>query len=322
MMRIPGRARVFLGRTLFRRITWLGTAILLLALFGVFHLLGWRDDTAFISGTPTSSNPLAAAIRGILYGLSYFSAVLVSPILILATGFHAIFRRWSNHSTRKSAMILALIGMGATCLGGRTACGADWKPTSLPSTPPAQPAIDGATWYRCYIRVPARMVVPAEKDLFRDSITLNLAAISGPFAVYLNGQKIAEGTDVPLGPRRRFKVPKDILVKDLFNTLAIRLDAKATLGATPILAGYHDELLLDGAWELTRAEVDADALKPLPKQPATAFYTESGFKPASSPLGRNAQLMPGVRVPPKESLAKLKPADDLVVDLVLKQVHL
>lgn len=214
------------------------------------------------------------------------------------------------------ALIFTLICI-VGCLGLTAIFASDWKPTSLPSKPPEA---QSPTWYRCFIRVPARMAVAAEKDLYRDSITLNLSDIHGPFAVYLNGQKIAEETDIPDGPRRRFKVPKGILEKDAFNSLAIRLDAKAgSIGQSPVLAGYHDELLLDGEWEVSHGEIDPAALKPVSKQPAGAFYTETGFKPASSPLGRNAQLMPGVRVPPQESLAKMKPADDLVVDLIASE---
>jgi putative membrane-bound dehydrogenase-like protein len=181
----------------------------------------------------------------------------------------------------------------------------------------------GPAWYRCYIRMPKVYVTPAEKDLFRDSVTLNLGDVRGAFAVYVNGQKIAEGDSVPAGPRRRFKVPKGILQKDVFNVLAIRLDGSAAgygLGEAPILAGYHDELVLDKEWDITRGqELEAKEMTPLAKQPAGAFYIEAGFKPASSPLGRNAELMPGVRVPPERALSMMKTADDLVVELIASE---
>ena len=93
MSSIPGKLRAFLGRIALRHVTMLGTAILLLALFAMFHLLGWRDDTAIISGTSTSPNANATAIRGVLYALTYFLAVIVSPILILAAGINAMLRR-------------------------------------------------------------------------------------------------------------------------------------------------------------------------------------------------------------------------------------
>src|SRR5687768_17119613 len=80
---------------------------------------------------------------------------------------------------------------------------ADWTPTTLPAAAPTGAAADSPVWYRCYIRVPANMVTPAAKDLWRDSIVLNLGGITGPFTVYLNGQKIGESDALPEGVRRR-----------------------------------------------------------------------------------------------------------------------
>lgn len=214
------------------------------------------------------------------------------------------------------AVSIAAIGIFLWA-GEAASSAAQWAPTTLPSH--ETPAGGGPVWYRCFIRVPAKLVTPAEKDLWRDSMTINLAGIHGPFAIYLNGQNIAEATDAPDGTRRRFKVPKGILEKSVFNVLAIRLDPKAAasgVGMTPIFAGYLDELALDGAWEVLRGDADPSALKPVAARPAAAFYLETGFKPASSPLGRNPNLFPGLRVPPGEALAKIKTPDDLVVDLI------
>jgi putative membrane-bound dehydrogenase-like protein len=197
---------------------------------------------------------------------------------------------------------------------------ADWKPSPLPARVTAEPVQQ--VWYRCFIRVPAKLVTPAAKDLWRDSLTLNLGGIHGPFVVYLNSQIIAQADEVPDGPRRRFKVPKGILEKDVYNVLAIRLDAKAAvhgIGQAPILAGYHDEMPLDGAWEVASGAVALAELLPVPKQPAAAFYLETGFKAATSALGRNPDLIPGLRVPPKEALEKMKAGDDLVVDLIASE---
>ena len=85
--------RAILRRTVLFRVTWVSTAILLVIFLAVLHLLGWRDDTAFLSGTPTSGNVRAAALRGVVYVLAYFSAVIVSPILIIAAGINALLGR-------------------------------------------------------------------------------------------------------------------------------------------------------------------------------------------------------------------------------------
>ena len=67
----------------------IGTAILFGVLFAVFHLAGWRDDTAIISGTSISPNAKLTVVRGMLYGMTYFLAVIVSPVLIIAAGINA-----------------------------------------------------------------------------------------------------------------------------------------------------------------------------------------------------------------------------------------
>ena len=88
------------GRMLLRGITvrgpvgWLKCAALLLLLFGVVHLLGWRDDMAFLTGTASTTGSRAAmAYRGVAYGLAYTCAVMVSPILILGAGIWAVLGR-------------------------------------------------------------------------------------------------------------------------------------------------------------------------------------------------------------------------------------
>jgi hypothetical protein len=94
MSHTTAKPRGFLSHLLFRRVSLIGTAILFGVLFAVFHLLGWRDDTAIISGTSLSPDTKFAVIRGMLYGLTYFLAVIVSPILIIAAGINALLRRW------------------------------------------------------------------------------------------------------------------------------------------------------------------------------------------------------------------------------------
>jgi len=226
------------------------------------------------------------------------------------------------------AKLLAAAAGSSLALAGLIAVvsAADWSPATLPATRPAdRPAAEGQpTWYRCYVRVPANMVTPAQKDLYRDSVTLSLAGIDGPFRVYLNGQQIGAADGITANARRRFKVPKDILQKGAFNVLAIRLDAKAAakgIGEPPILAGYFDELLFAGEWEITVGEIapDDEALKPAAKQPPRAAYTEAGFRPSSTPLNPNAELMPGRRLSPEDAFKTMKPSEGLSVDLLLAE---
>lgn len=203
----------------------------------------------------------------------------------------------------------------ATLLTLSTLPAATWTEQALPGTSAKQAA--APLWLRCYVQVPDNMVVAAGKDLFRDSMTLSLAGIDGPFAVYLNGQKIIEGADLPDEPRRRFKVPKDILQKKAFNGLAIQIERGGVPRRPPVLAGYFDEVVMEGAWEAATGEVIPDELAVAVAQPARAFFTDKLFRQSVTPLAANAETMPGIRQTPAEQLAQLKPADDLALDLVL-----
>jgi putative heme-binding domain-containing protein len=189
---------------------------------------------------------------------------------------------------------------------------ADWRPLTLPHDQLPSPV-----WLRAYVQVPDNMAVPAEKDLFRDSVTLALRGVPGRVTVFLNGRQIiAHG---PLGEEwRRFKVPKDILQKKSFNTLLLRLEG-GVLGEVPLLAGYFDEALLRGAWEASPTEPSPEELKPLADPPAHAVFTE--FRPAATPLAANAEVMPGLRQSAAQQLAQMQPAEDLALELVAAEPH-
>ena len=202
------------------------------------------------------------------------------------------------------------------CLAAWPLLAAEWQPVNVPTTA----ELPAPVWLRCFVRVPDDMVTPQEKDLWRDSMTLSLGGIGGPFSVWLNGRKIAEAESLPGVERRRFKVPKGILEKQAFNVFAIRLENPAHgLGVAPIFAGYFDELLLEGAWEMRAGEAEAAELKAVSEQPRAAFYTEAGFHPSTTPLSANQVLMPGARLSPADSLAKMTAADDLAVDLIASE---
>ena len=101
-------------------------------------------------------------------------------------------------------------------LPGVRAVAGEWTTVGVP--PVELPTAD-SVWYRCHIRVPDRLVVPATKDLWRDSMMLGFSAVPGAFEVFLNGRSILTDDGVAEGKQERFKVPKDILEKSVFNAL-------------------------------------------------------------------------------------------------------
>lgn len=60
--------------------------VVLVGLFAVFHLLGWRENTTILCGTSPVSDGTAwlAAYSGVAYVVCYLLATIVAPILLIA----------------------------------------------------------------------------------------------------------------------------------------------------------------------------------------------------------------------------------------------
>jgi len=179
-------------------------------------------------------------------------------------------------------------------------------------------------WYRAHLQVAKGLVDPSAdpKDLWRESMTLALQDIPGPFKVFLNGKLIIESQGVAVDAPTRFKIPKDILRNEVFNTLAIRLDGNAAekgLTQAPVFGGYLDEVRLEREWQVQAGEAAEADLQPLPQAPSIAGYTQQDWRPASTVLQAPAEPVRGKQVSPAEALAKLTPAQDLTVESLLHE---
>src|SRR5437867_585691 len=194
-------------------------------------------------------------------------------------------------------LLLLLISQGP-------AQSAEWQPQVVPAE---KPMLTAATvYYRCFIRVPDNMTSRADVDLWTDSAMFSFADFPAHFTVFLNGQEMAAGESLPTEPRRRLKIPKGILQKKASNVPALRLEgggARAGLRVAPVLHGYHDELVLQGAWEIHAGEPDRADLLAATNQPSRAFFIEANFSEASTTLAPNEELDRGQRLSPAESLA-------------------
>ena len=65
----------------------LGLAAGILLLLAGAHLLGWRDHVSVLSGTVPGEGGTVG--QGVAYAGIWFAAVVVAPILVLATGIYA-----------------------------------------------------------------------------------------------------------------------------------------------------------------------------------------------------------------------------------------
>jgi hypothetical protein len=87
--------RELIHAPLFSPLGFVARALLLVVVFGICELAGWREHTTFISGTVTSTDAgiNASATLGLIYMLAYFGFVLAAPILIIAAFVIFILRR-------------------------------------------------------------------------------------------------------------------------------------------------------------------------------------------------------------------------------------
>lgn len=197
---------------------------------------------------------------------------------------------------------------------------ADWQEQRVGPDAPALPA--NPVWLRAWLRVPDSLTGDSGPDLWRDSMTLTLGSLPGPVEVFLNGRKIIGVTNLPDGQLRRFKVPKGLLEKGTYNAWVIHLDGRLAsrgLIAPPVFAGYFDEVRLERPWQITTNAPAPEEFRGVIAVPSMAAYGDADFRPATTVMSASPQPERGLFVSPADALAKLKPADDLVVEELLHE---
>ena len=73
-------------------------ALILIVLFLLCHLAGLRVYTSVLTGTfiPIAGSTQLASLFGILYALLFLAAVLVAPILLIASGLLYLLERYGT----------------------------------------------------------------------------------------------------------------------------------------------------------------------------------------------------------------------------------
>ncbi len=199
--------------------------------------------------------------------------------------------------------------------------GSEWEAITLEANGNGTNADEGPTWYRCHLQVPERLVVPEganRRDLWRSSTMLVIADCPHPFEAFLNGKRIVQSEGVPNGTSQRFKVPKDIFVRNDYNALVLHLQ-KGALTQPPFVIDYFHEVALGPAWERTSTEPPVAAFASIASRPAHAVYTADDFRLSATPLDATVNPIPGKQLAPEAALATLKTEDDLTVELLLHE---
>lgn len=224
-------------------------------------------------------------------------------------------------------LVLALLGLSAA-----SSFAAEWRSIDVPgawneATTREVAAAGHTAWYRTWVKVHDSFFTKHDRNLYEESVGVNLRDLDGAHEVWVNGVKIGTGGAFPPNYQNgrsaihRHKVPVGTLRKGEWNEVAIKVyrpagpGAAGFLGDAPFIMNYFMECIFSGKWEFRAGAgyAPGGALKDKPA--ATAFDV---FRESNRVLGR-AQQVPGPRLEPAESAAKMTTADDLKVELLLAE---
>ena len=141
-----------------------------------------------------------------------------------------------------------------------------------------QENLQRTAWYRCWVKVPDSYFSKHERNLFEESVGINLRDLVGTHEIWVNGLKIGNGATSQSNDQDgvdalfRYKVPVGTLKKGLWNELAVKMhDASGDggfSGEAPFIMDYFLECVFEGEWEF-RIEPDyqpGDALATKPNR--------------------------------------------------------
>ncbi len=200
---------------------------------------------------------------------------------------------------------------------------ADWTSVSVPG----EQSFRGYAWYRTWFKPIDRFFSQHERDLWGESVILNIRGLTGAHEAYINGKRIGGGGAFPPAFKdgregnHRHKVPSGSLSPSAWNELAVRVynpEGKGGfLSEAPFLMTYDMECVFEGQWEFLTGDTKSPFGGALKTRPLTSAFDE--FQESNRVLGEAEQFVHGEKLSPEESFEKMKAADDLVVELMLAE---
>lgn len=197
----------------------------------------------------------------------------------------------------------------------------EWEAVQVPG--PLK--VRGTAWLRAWVKVDDSFFAKHERNLFEESVGVNIRELAGAHEVWVNGKKIGTGGAFPPAYRDaggelfRHKVPVGTLRKGEWNEVAIRVhhpDGDGGFrGEAPFIMNYFVECVFGGVWEMRTGE-DYQPGGARAAKPARAAFDQ--FRESQRVLGR-AEQVHGPSLPPAESAAMMKGFDDLKIDLLLHE---
>ncbi len=183
----------------------------------------------------------------------------------------------------------------------------------------------GVAWYRTWVKVHDTFFSKHERNLFEESVGVNIRDLAGAHEVWVNGKKIGAGGAFPPSYQsgreaiHRHKVPVGTLRKGEWNEIAVRVynpsGPGGFLGDAPFIMNYFMECVFEGGWEFRLGDGYTPGGAVTNKPATTAF---DAFRESNRVLGR-AEQVHGPSLSPEESARKMEPGAEFKVDLLLHE---
>lgn len=246
-------------------------------------------------------------------------------------------------TTRRFFRVAALFFMAgfSQAISFAQPAASEWQTIKVPGAwetngPAAVKNYDGFAWYRTWLRPSDSFFGKHERNLFEESVTINIRDLADAHELYVNGRKIGAGGQFPpnfvrgFGAIHRHKVPVGTLRKGEWNEIAIRVFNQngpgGFLGDAPFIMDYFMECVFEGPWQFRLGDNTNWVGGALTNRPAITAFDQ--FHESNRVLGEAVETVTGPHLSPAESLAKMQTADDLTVEellsepLVAQPVHL
>src|SRR5687768_13953457 len=153
---------------------------------------------------------------------------------------------------------------------------------------------DGVAWYRTWVKVHDSFFTNHERNLYEESVSVNVRELADAHELYVNGKNLGGGGRFPpdfqsgRNDVHRHKVPVGTLRKGAWNEIAIRVYNRTGpggfLGEAPFIMNYFIECVLEGGWEFYLG----DTFQPggvREEKPVSSAFAE--FRESSRVLGRS-----------------------------------
>lgn len=200
---------------------------------------------------------------------------------------------------------------------------ADWEQVAVPG----EQTFSGYAYYRTWFKAHDSFFSKHERDLFGESVILNVRGLAGAHAVFVNGTKVGSGGYFPpdfqdgRNGNHRHKIPSGTLVKGQWNELVVKVynpsGKSGFLTEAPFVMNYFWECVFAGKWQLRRGGDESFLGHALQEKPANTAF--DSFHESNRVLGEAEKLVYGEKLSPTASLSKMKAADDLIVELMLAE---